>query len=94
MKKTKLTLLKRMCLRMDKQKRSSRIPKEFRHSSNNRQELLKLLKKYWARHNDLRLGQLLQNLVPDLDLFYLEDKTLFDMLKQRVNIKIQKEFLD
>lgn len=69
------------------------LPQEFRNSSTNRHDLLKLLKKYWARHNDLRLGQLLQNLVPGQDLFYLEDAKLYELLKHRVNIKINKEYL-
>lgn len=85
------SFIKKLSLRMKNMSEVQKPTKQFRRSHSCRQELFKLLKKYWARHSDQRLGQLLFNLARPEDLFYLEDKVLFERLKARVQIKINKE---
>ena len=44
-------------------------------------EILNELAAIWQKYPDLRLGQLLLNVVGDPMLYYLEDKDLIDTLK-------------
>lgn len=39
-------------------------------------EVLKILEKIWAENPDLRLGQLICNVIPESSLYYIEDRDL------------------
>lgn len=84
-------LIKGLSMRIKKQVSKQKPEFKFRDSYSSRQELFKLLRKYWARHSEQRLGQLLHNLALPQDLFYLEDAEMYQRLKERVNIKLEKE---
>jgi len=43
---------------------------------------LALIEKIWTKHPDLRLAQLLGNCLYGVDLYYLEDKGLLELLKK------------
>ncbi len=48
--------------------------------------ILSLLKKFWHRHPDLRLGQIMSNVAPNThDPFYIEDNILEERLKEASN---------
>ena len=49
--------------------------------------VIKLLAEYWAQNPELRLGQLIFGLnpKPNTDIFYTEDETLENQLKERLN---------
>lgn len=40
------------------------------------------LEKIWVNYSDLRLGQLLLNVIKDPELYYLEDEELIKKLKE------------
>lgn len=50
-------------------------------------EILKELEEFWKQNPDLRLGQIIANLNYEImgcnDPFYLEDKDLLELLKQK-----------
>lgn len=52
-----------------------RDPKRIDH-------ILNRLKQVWETHPDLRLGQLILNVVEDPTLYYIEDDDLIDRLEQ------------
>lgn len=45
-------------------------------------EILNELAGIWKKHPDLRLGQLLLNIVRDPQLYYIEDVELIELLKE------------
>jgi len=48
-------------------------------------EVLEALREYWVAHPDMRLGQILVNLIRAkfaADIFYVEDDTLLERLKE------------
>ena len=44
--------------------------------------ILKEIEKIWKQHPDLRLGQLLLNIVGESILYFMEDETLVDIIKK------------
>ena len=50
-------------------------------------EILKELEEFWKQNPDLRLGQIISNLsyesMRNNDPFYMEDKDLLELLKQK-----------
>jgi len=48
--------------------------------------ILKKLEKYWMKNSDLRLGQIVANSYPNIDVFEMED-TLFESYLDIVNPK-------
>ncbi|WPC42943.1 hypothetical protein [Clostridium sp. JS66] len=49
--------------------------------------LLDLLREYWSKNPDLRLGQILNIVasVEDVDVFYLEDDKVIDFIRKNLN---------
>lgn len=48
-------------------------------------EVLEALREYWVAHPDMRLGQILVNLIGAkfaVDIFYVEDDVLLERLKE------------
>lgn len=48
-------------------------------------EVLEALREYWVAHPDMRLGQILVNLIGAkfaVDIFYVEDDVLLEKLKE------------
>lgn len=45
-------------------------------------EILKRLEELWKKYPDLRLGQLISNVIQDPALYYVEDEQLIDYLEQ------------
>ncbi len=46
-------------------------------------KILGIIRKYWCKHSDLRLGQLLLAVVVADKLFYMEDDELIKLLKEQ-----------
>lgn len=44
--------------------------------------ILDRLKTLWKKHPDLRLGQLILNVLQDPALYYVEDEQLIDLLEE------------
>lgn len=44
-------------------------------------EILKAIEKEWKKYPDLRLGQLLVNVISEYNMFYVEDEDLVEKLK-------------
>ena len=51
--------------------------------------ILDRLKALWKRNPDLRLGQLILNVVRDPMLYYIEDEQLIDVLEKVYNQGVQ-----
>ena len=51
--------------------------------------ILEQLEEIWSKYPDLRLGQLLLNVLGDPALYYIEDQALMDYLKNYY--KVEKE---
>lgn len=49
--------------------------------------ILSEIKDIWKKYPDLRLGQLICNVVRDPTLYYIEDKELVEELKEFYNVK-------
>ncbi|AKA70149.1 DUF1040 family protein [Clostridium scatologenes] len=47
--------------------------------------LLELLREYWSKNPDLRLGQILSIAAKDIDTFYIEDDKVIEWLKENLN---------
>lgn len=45
-------------------------------------EILNQLAEIWQQNPDLRLGQLILNVIPDLQAYYIEDDKLIELLKE------------
>ncbi|MGE3142370.1 MAG: DUF1040 family protein [Hyphomonadaceae bacterium] len=58
------------------------------------ERILELLRLYWSRNPDLRLGQLItavtRDAFPDADKFYLEDDTLERALEHALELGVAK----
>lgn len=51
--------------------------------------ILDRLKALWKRNPDLRLGQLILNVLQDPTLYYIEDEQLIDVLEKTYNQGVQ-----
>lgn len=48
--------------------------------------MLNKIETVWKKYPDLRLGQLILNVVQEQDLYYIEDDKLESLIKDRYNI--------
>lgn len=48
--------------------------------------MLNKIETVWKKYSDLRLGQLILNVVQEQDLYYIEDDKLESLIKDRYNI--------
>lgn len=58
-------------------------------------EVLEALREYWIAHPEMRLGQILVNLVGakfTADIFYVEDETLLEKLKETINNRKENHY--
>lgn len=50
-------------------------------------KMLLLIERLWKKYPDLRLGQIILNVVPEDKLYYIEDDVLYNLIKERYNIE-------
>ena len=54
-------------------------------------EILAALGEVWSQYPDLRLGQLILNVVQDPMLYYIEDRALIERIKHYYTYTYEKE---
>lgn len=52
--------------------------------------ILNEIRKIWKQYPDLRLGQLILNVIEDPALYYIEDEELVELLKQTYLKELKK----
>lgn len=56
-------------------------------------KILKEIEKIWKEHPDLRLGQLIANVVDESAIYFVEDEDLLNVLREVYKPKIDEGFI-